>query len=247
MGKTYFASDFHLGTPDYDSSLIREKKVVQWLEDISADCEVLFLIGDVFDFWFEYKTTVPKYYTRLLGKLSSMADSGVKIYFFKGNHDMWTFDYLSKEIGLTVVDEEWIGNIGDKTFYVHHGDALWKGEPGYKFIRKVFRSKWAIWLFHRLHPNLGIGIANYLSKSSRKKNSVKDEVEIPLEREHQYLFALKYLEKNHIDYFIFGHRHKPMDIPLGKNARLINLGDWVSKFTYAAWDGKKVTLHNYTN
>lgn len=246
MSKTYFASDFHLGTPDYKSSLIREKKIVQWLEDITFDCDQLFLVGDIFDFWFEYKTTVPKYHTRLLGKLAAMADSGVKIYFFKGNHDMWTFDYLSKEIGLTVVDEEWSGEIGGKHFYIHHGDALWKGDQGYKLIRKVFRSNWAIWLFHRLHPNFGIGVANFLSRSSRKKNSIKDEINVPVKKEHQYLFSMNYLDNHKVDYFIFGHRHKPLNIPLNKNTRFINLGDWITKFTYASWDGKEVTLHSYT-
>lgn len=246
MGKTYFASDFHLGTPNYDESLVREKKVVNWLDEISADCETLFLLGDIFDFWFEYMAVVPKYYTRLFGKLATMADSGVKIYFFKGNHDMWTFDYLTEEIGIEIIDEEWIGEIDGKKFYLHHGDALWSGEPGYKFIRKVFRSSWAIWLFRRLHPNFGISLANYLSRGSRKKNVAKDNVDIPLEKEHQYLFANKYLEQNDIDFFIFGHRHKPMDVPLEKNARLINLGDWVFTYTYAVWDGKDISLHTYT-
>lgn len=247
MGKTYFASDFHLGVPSYEASLQREKKIVKWLSQIESDCETLFLLGDVFDFWYEYKTAVPKYYTRLLGKLAHLSDSGVKIYFFKGNHDMWTFDYLAKEIGVEVVDEEWVGNIGDKRFYIHHGDALWHGETMYKFIRKIFRSKWAIWLFHRLHPNFGIGLANYLSRSSRKKNSVKDEVQIPLESEFQYQFAQNYIQQEQIDFFIFGHRHVPADIPIGSNSRLINLGDWVSKFTYASYDQTDVSLHTYTD
>ncbi|MDA8929809.1 UDP-2,3-diacylglucosamine diphosphatase [Bacteroidia bacterium] len=245
MSKIYFASDFHLGTPSYEASLVREKKVVRWLNEIESDCETLFLLGDVFDFWYEYKTAVPKYYTRLLGKLAQMCDSGIKIYFFKGNHDMWTFDYLTKEIGLEIIDEEWQGTLQDKQFYLHHGDALWKGEAGYKFIRKVFRSRWAIWLFHRLHPNFGIGLANYLSRSSRKKNSVKDELDIPLEKEYQYQFALDHNVQNNIDFYIFGHRHKPMDVPIGENARLINLGDWVSKYTYATLEQGNVTLHTY--
>ncbi|MGB0849998.1 MAG: UDP-2,3-diacylglucosamine diphosphatase [Bacteroidia bacterium] len=247
MGKTYFASDFHLGTPDYETSLSREKKIVQWLDSISEDCDHLFLVGDIFDFWYEYKTAIPKYFTRILGKLASMTDSGTKIYFFKGNHDMWTFDYLQKEIGLKVIDEEWIGKIDGKNFYVHHGDALWKGESTYKLIRKIFRSRWAIWLFHRLHPNFGIGLANYLSRSSRKKNSALDEVQIPLEDEYQYQFALDHLTKNQVDFFIFGHRHNPINVLLNENSRLINLGDWVSKYTYAVWDGKELSLLTYNS
>jgi UDP-2,3-diacylglucosamine hydrolase len=248
MGKAYFASDFHLGTPDYYSSKTREKKIVNWLQSIEKDCETLFLMGDVFDFWYEYKTVIPKNYTRLLGQLAKMSDAGVKIYFFKGNHDMWTFEYLQKEIGIEVIDEELILNIYDKEFFMHHGDALWKGETTYKLIRKIFRSSWAIWLFHRLHPNFGIGLARFLSRSSRKKNSIKDEVAIPLDREYQYQFAVNHNATSpNIDFYVFGHRHKPMDVPIGKKARLINLGDWVNKFTYAQWDGKEISLHTYNH
>jgi UDP-2,3-diacylglucosamine hydrolase len=131
MGKVYFASDFHLGTPDYETSLIREKKVVSWLKSIEQDCETLFLMGDVFDFWYEYKTVVPKNYSRLLGQLANMTDNGIKIYFFKGNHDMWTFDYLQTEIGMTIIDEELMLTMDDKKFFMHHGDGLWKSETTY--------------------------------------------------------------------------------------------------------------------
>ena len=247
MGKSYFASDFHLGVSSYEESLAREKKIVRWLSEIESDCETLFLMGDVFDFWYEYTTVVPKYYTRLLGKLASMTDDGIKIYFFKGNHDMWTFDYLQKEIGLVVVDEELLVTIGNSKLYLHHGDALWKGEASYIFIRKLFRSRWAIWLFHRLHPNFGIGLAKYLSVSSRKKNSVKDQLDIPLEKEYQYQFAMDHSAKNDVDYYIFGHRHKPMDVTIGDNARLINLGDWITKNTYAVLEDNNVTLHTYSD
>lgn len=245
MAKTYFASDFHLGVPSYEASLAREKKIVNWLTEIENDCKTLFLLGDVFDFWYEYKTVVPKYYVRLLGKLAQMHDNGIHLFFFKGNHDMWTFDYLKKEIGTQIIDEEWIGKIGNKTFFIHHGDALWKGEATYKFIRKIFRSNWAIWLFHRLHPNFGIGLANYLSRSSRKKNTVKDQLDIPLEKEFQYQFAQDYVKTHEVDFFIFGHRHKAADIPLDNGGRLINLGDWVSQFTYAVFDGNEVELKTY--
>ena len=160
---------------------------------------------------------------------------------------MWTFDYLTKEIGLEVIDEELLITIDQTKLYLHHGDALWKGESGYKFIRSVFRSRWAIWLFHRLHPNFGIGLANYLSVSSRKKNSVKDELVIPLEEEYQYQFAMEHSTVNEVDYYIFGHRHNPIDVPIGDNARLVNLGDWVSKFTYAVLENNNVSLHTYTD
>ncbi len=247
MSKTYFASDFHLGIPNYEESLKREKKVVAWLDEISEDCEKLFLLGDIFDFWYEYRKAVPRYYTRLLGKLAQMSDSGIEIYFFKGNHDMWTFDYLEKEIGVTVVNEEWMGEINDKNFYLHHGDALWKGERSYKMIRKLFRSRWAIWLFHRLHPNFGIGLANFLSRKSRSKNVAKDTKEIPLESEYQYQFAKHHVKDHSFDFYIFGHRHKPMDVLLNEKSRLINLGDWVNFYTYAEFDGNDLQLKTYSN
>lgn len=245
MSKTYFASDFHLGTPSYTKSLDREKKIVRWLNSIRDDCKTLFLLGDVFDFWYEYKRVIPRNFTRLLGTLSSMADDGVHIFFFKGNHDMWTFNYLEKEVGLTVINEEWIGKIDNKNFYLHHGDALWKGEKMYKLIRYVFRSKWGIWLFHRLHPNFGIWLAQYLSRSSRKKNTIKDERDIPLEKEYQYQFAKDYLKNNDIDFFVFGHRHKPMLVDISDQSKLVNLGDWVTQFTYAEFDGNEMHLKKY--
>ena len=245
MSKAYFASDFHLGVPSYAESLEREKRIVRWLTSIEKDCGTLFLMGDIFDFWYEYNTVVPKYYTRLLGKLAQMTDAGIKIYFFKGNHDMWTFDYLQKEVGLEVIDEELEVTVGKSKLYLHHGDALWKGENTYKFIRKIFRSRWAIWLFHRLHPNFGIGLARYLSVSSRKKNSVKDAIEIPLEQEFQYQFAMNHSASHDIDYYIFGHRHNPINVPLSGKARLVNLGDWITTFTYAVLEKDEVSLHTY--
>lgn len=245
MKHTYFASDFHLGTPNYESSLKREKQVVAWLKEIEDTAENVFLVGDIFDFWYEYKHAIPKYYSRLLGQLAAMCDKGINVYFFKGNHDMWTFEYLSKEIGLKVIDEEWEGEIGGKLFYVHHGDALGPGDLGYKFIRSVFRSNWAIWLFHRLHPNFGIGLAQYLSKRSRAKNASEDNKLTPIEQEYQYQFALDEQNKKQRDYYIFGHRHLPRVENLTQGAKFVNLGDWVQYFTYAEFDGNEIHLKTY--
>lgn len=247
MSKTYFASDFHLGTPDYQSSLQREKKIVSWLDCIKEDAQTLFLVGDVFDFWYEYRHAIPKYHTRILAKLAEFTDAGIKVYFFKGNHDMWTFDYLSKEIGLEIIDEEWTGSIGKNSFFIHHGDALGPGDYLYKGIRKLFRSSWAIWLFHRLHPNFGIGLANYLSRKSRAKNMEKDLEPLPLEQEFQYQFALDMQKKASFDYYIFGHRHQPRNETIGENSRFINLGDWVNYNTYAVYDGHELELKTYTD
>ncbi|MFY0644009.1 MAG: UDP-2,3-diacylglucosamine diphosphatase [Bacteroidia bacterium] len=245
MSKVFFASDFHLGSPDYQSSLEREKRIVSWLEEIKTDAQSIFLVGDIFDFWYEYNTVVPKYYTRLLGKLAELTDQGIKIYFFKGNHDMWTFDYLSKEIGLVVIDEEWEGEIHGHKLYVHHGDGIGPGDFWYKFIRKVFRSKWAIWLFHRMHPNFGMGLAQYLSKKSRLKNEAKDLKTIPLEKEFQYQFTGELEVLNHRDYYIYGHRHQPRIEKVNETTRFVNLGDWVSHNTFAVLDNNGLELKTY--
>lgn len=247
MSKTYFASDFHLGTPNYEHSLAREKRIVDWLESITTDAERLILLGDVFDFWFEYKNAIPKYYTRLLGKLAQMSDQGIEILFFKGNHDMWTFGYLQKEIGLRVVDEELTIELYGKKCFIHHGDALGPGDFSYKLIRKVFRSRWASWLFHRLHPNLGIGLASLLSRRSRSKNAIKDQIKMPVEDEFQVQFVRKLEKESHFDLYIFGHRHVPMNIEISENCRLVNLGDWVTHFSFAVMDQNGLHLKTYNN
>jgi UDP-2,3-diacylglucosamine hydrolase len=240
--KIYFASDFHLGVPDYASSLEREKRVVRWLESIEKDCEELYLLGDVFDFWFEYKTVVPRGHVRILGKLAELSDNGILIHYFTGNHDMWTFDYLKKEIGVELhrnpIEKEYNG----KKFYIGHGDGLGPGDYGYKFIKKVFSSKVSQWLFARLHPNLGVGIAQYFSRKSRVATGNIDEVFLGEEKEWLLIHSKDLLEKKHYDYLIFGHRHLPLDININGSSRYINLGDWFKNNTYAVFDGAKLEL-----
>src|ERR1700761_4684752 len=168
--KLYFASDFHLGTGNYTNSREREDRLIRWLDVIKADAAEIFLMGDVFDFWFEYKTVVPKGYIRFFGKLAELADSGIKLYMFKGNHDMWMFDYFERELGATIISDELEIERNGKKFYLHHGDGVGEGDHTYKFLKKIFRSKVCQWLFARVHPNLGVGIANYWSGSSRSTN-----------------------------------------------------------------------------
>ena len=182
-GKIYFASDFHLGVPDYKKSLEREKIIVAWLDMIKTDAKELYLLGDVFDFWFEYKTVVPRGYVRLLGKLAELSDSGIQIYYFTGNHDMWTFDYLEKELNVTIYRKPIEKTYSSKSFYIGHGDGLGPGDHGYKFIKKVFSNKFSQWLFARLHPNAGIGIAEYFSKKSRVATGISDEKFLGEEKE----------------------------------------------------------------
>lgn len=240
--KIYFASDFHLGVPSYESSLRREKKVVRWLESIRSDAEEIYLVGDVFDFWFEYKTAVPKGFVRLLGKIAEITDSGIPIHFFTGNHDMWTFDYLEKECGVKVYRQPIEIEYNDKKFFIGHGDGLGPGETSYKILKAIFASKLCQWSFARLHPNLGIGIANLWSRKSRISNAGYDEIFHGEEKEILVSFCKNELKKSHFDYFIFGHRHLVLDITVGENSRYINLGEWVTKPTYAEFDGKELKL-----
>jgi UDP-2,3-diacylglucosamine hydrolase len=244
LSKIYFASDLHLGVPSREKSLERERLFIQWLDEIKADAESIYLVGDIFDFWFEYKKVVPKGYVRLLGKLAEISDSGVPIHFFTGNHDMWLFDYLEKEINATIHRDPIEIALKGKRFFIGHGDGLGPGDNGYKFIKKVFRSKVCQWLFERIHPNLGISIAEYWSKKSRIANGVKDE-QFYGEKEFLTQFCKEKMKTTSLDYFVFGHRHLPLEIDLGNNVSYINLGEWVNYNSYAVFDGEKLELKRY--
>jgi len=243
--KIYFASDFHLGVPDYESSLKREKLIVRWLDEIKHDAEEIFLMGDIFDFWFEYKHAVPKGFVRLLGKIAELTDAGIIVHFFIGNHDMWMFDYFPKELNIQLHRKPITKNFNEKLFYLGHGDGLGPGDHGYKFIKKVFSSPVSQWLFARLHPNLGIAIAKYWSKKSRIANGEKDEKFHGEKNEWLIIHCKDLLKNNFYDYFIFGHRHLPMDILVGEKSRYINLGEWVNYNSYAVFDGQQLELKYY--
>ena len=244
-GKIYFISDFHLGAPDAAKSLIREKKIVRWLDRVSKDASEVYLLGDVFDFWFEYRHAVPRGYVRLLGKLAELSDKGIKIHYFTGNHDMWVFDYLPKEIGAVLYREPIQREIGGKSFYIGHGDGLGPGDHGYKFIKKVFANKLCQWLFARLHPNFGIPLALYFSRKSRIATGTTDEKFLGEENEWLIIHSKEILSKKHYDYFVFGHRHLPLDVNLGPGSRYINLGEWITHFTYAVFDGTDFRLEKF--
>lgn len=244
-GKIYFASDFHLGAPDYDQSLIREKRVVAWLDKIKDDATEVYLVGDVFDFWFEYKTVVPRGFVRLLGKIAELTDAGIPVHYFIGNHDMWVFDYLPKETGVQIHHEPIQRDYGGKRFFIGHGDGLGPGDYGYKFIKKVFRNRVCQWLFARLHPNFGIGMANFWSKTSRKHTGDTDRKFLGEENEWLAIYSKEILEKEHFDYLIFGHRHLPLEIPAGDNSTYMNLGDWIDHYTYAVFDGTDLKMHSF--
>ena len=244
--KIYFASDFHLGTPSYEASRTRERKVVEWLDNIIEDCHTLFLVGDLFDFWFEYKTVVPKGYIRFLGKLAEFSDRGIPIYLFTGNHDMWMFDYLEKELGVKIIREPKDFVFNNKRFHIGHGDGLGPGDAQYKILKKIFANKVCQWLFERIHPNLGIGIANMWSKKSRAGNSNKKEEIFQGEKEWIYQYCLEKENSNSkYDFYIFGHRHLPIDMKVGEKARYMNLGEWLNYFTYASFDGNNLILETF--
>ncbi len=240
--KIYFASDFHLGVPTYELSIAREKRVVRWLDEIKNDAEEIYLMGDLFDFWFEYKYTVPKGFVRLLGKIAELTDAGIPIYLFTGNHDMWMFDYLPKELGISIYREPITRNFNGKSFYLGHGDGLGPGDNGYKFIKKIFANRVCQWLFERIHPNLALRIANYWSHKSRISNGPLDEQFKGEEKEWLVTYSKNMLKTQQFDYFIFGHRHLPLDIKLSENSRYINLGEWVNYNSYAVFDGNTLEL-----
>lgn len=244
MSKIYFASDLHLGVPNREKSLVREKLFVQWLDEIKSDAEAIYLVGDIFDFWFEYKKAVPKGYVRLLGKLAEISDSGIPIHIFTGNHDMWLFDYLEDEINAHIYREPIEISLKGKRFFIGHGDGLGPGDNGYKLIKKIFKNKLCQWLFERIHPNLGISIAQYWSKKSRIANGEKDE-SYHGEKEWLTQFCKEKMKTIEVDYFIFGHRHLPLEVDLGSNTTYINLGEWVNYNSYAVFDGKKLELKRY--
>lgn len=243
--KIYFASDFHLGSPNHNASRVREDRIVRWLTSIEDSCSELFLMGDVFDFWFEYKTVVPKGYIRLQGKLASMSDAGIKIYFFKGNHDMWVDDYFTTEMGLQIVSNELVINRGGKSFYLHHGDGLGPGDASYRVLRKIFRNPICQWLFSVIPPRIGLGIANGWSRKSRKINTVEEEVFMGEENEWLAIYSKEVLAKQHYDYFIYGHRHLPMILDLGNGSKYYNTGEWFSFNSYVVFDGEELKLEYF--
>ena len=244
--KVYFLSDFHLGAPNAASSLVREKKIVSFLKEARKDASHVFIVGDIFDFWYEYKTVVPKGFTRLLGQLADMADSGIQLYFFIGNHDMWMKGYFESELNAPVFYEEQDFIFNNKKFFIAHGDGLGPGDRGYKFIKSVFRNPVCQWMFGFMHPSIGMSVANYFSKKSREKTGSSDAEFLGEDREWLIIFSKDTLKKTHYDYFIYGHRHLPMDLPLTPESRYINLGDWITYFSYAVFDGNDVELKYYS-
>lgn len=243
--KVYFASDFHLGIPNPEESRAREKRIVRWLSEIEKDAAQLFLVGDIFDVWFEYKAVIPKGFTRFLGKLAELSDGGLKIEAFTGNHDLWMRGYFEDELGIPVRHAPIERTISGKKFYIGHGDGLGPGDHGYKLLKKVLSSPATQWLYRRIHPDTGVGLATWASRRGPKHVEGEEDTFQGPEKEWLVQFCQQTLLEKHIDYFIFGHRHLAIDYPLPGGSRYINLGDWIKFYTYAVFDGQDVSLKTY--
>lgn len=245
--KIYFASDNHLGAPTREASLPREKKFVAWLDEIKQDAAVIFLLGDLFDFWFEYKTVVPRGFTRTLGKLAEISDSGIPIHYFVGNHDLWMNGYFEEELNIPVYHKPKEFTFNNKSFFIGHGDGLGPGDKGYKRLKKVFTNPFFKWVFQWGHPDIGMRIAQYFSVKNKLISGDDDATFLGEDNEWLVQYCKRKLEDKHRDYFVFGHRHLPLNINLNDNSKYINLGDWIQYFTYAEFDGDTLELKEFEN
>ena len=243
--KIYFASDQHFGAPTSKLSKEREQIFLKWLEKIEQDAAVLFLLGDLFDFWFEYKTVVPKGFVRILGKLASLVDQGIPVHYFVGNHDLWMKDYFQTELNIPVYFKPQEFAFNNTSFFIAHGDGLGPNDLGYKRMKKLFTNPLAKRLFQVLHPDIGMRLGHYFSVKNKIISGDKDAVFLGEENEWLALYAKRKLKEKHRDYFIFGHRHIPMQIELNQNSKYINLGDWISNYTYAEFDGNHLELKKW--
>lgn len=244
--KIYFASDFHLGIPNLKASIERERRLCRWLEMIREDAAMIYLVGDIFDTWFEYKNVVPKGHTRFLGKLAELRDSGLELEAFTGNHDLWMRGYFESELNIPVHHHPIRRSFNGKNFLIAHGDGLGPGDHGYKILKKVLRSPFAQWLYRRLHPDTGVGMAGRFSRMGAKHTDDDSNAFLGPEKEWLVQYCLQILEQEPMDYFIFGHRHLALEYELPKGAKYINLGDWLRYDSYAVFDGAKLSL-NYFN
>ena len=243
--KIYFSSDNHLGAPTNEASLPREKKFVRWLDFIKKDAAAVFLLGDLFDFWFEYNYVVPRGFTRTLGKLAELTDNGIPVYYFVGNHDLWMRGYFEEELNIPVFHKPQVFNLNDKKFLIGHGDGLGPGDKGFKRMKKVFTSPVAQWFFRWLHPDLGVRMAQYFSVKNRLISGDEDVHFLGEEKEWLVQYAKHKLSQQHFDYFIFGHRHLPLEINLTATSKYINLGDWISYYSYGVFDGVSLFLEYF--
>ncbi|MEO0060360.1 MAG: UDP-2,3-diacylglucosamine hydrolase [Bacteroidota bacterium] len=245
--KIYFASDQHFGAPTPELSFVREQRFVAWLDSIKNNAESLYLLGDLFDFWFDYKTVVPRGFVRVLGKLSELRDMGIPIYFFVGNHDLWMDDYFEKELNIPIYRNNLEIELQGKKFLIGHGDGKGPGDLGYKRMKKVFTNPFSKWLYRWLHPDIGVKLAQYLSVKNKLISGDTDVKFLGEDKEWLVQYCKRKLESKYYDFFVFGHRHLPMTIDLGQQSTYINLGDWIEYFTYGVFDGTTVEIKEFIN
>ena len=243
----YFASDQHFGAPNVKDSRAREKIFMSWLNYVQKDAAALFLLGDLFDFWFEYKTVVPKGFVRILGKLAEFVDHGIPVHYFVGNHDLWMKNYFEKELGIPVYHKPKDFMLGNTSFYIGHGDGLGPYDNGYKRMKKVFTNPLTKRLFQALHPDIGIRMGQYFSVKNKLLSGDEDISFLGKEKEWLAIYSKRKLAQKHRDYFIFGHRHFPMEIKLNNISTYVNTGDWITHFTYGEFDGNKFELKKWEN
>lgn len=239
---TYFISDLHLGASYLDTRQ-SEQKVIDWLNSIKSSAKRLFFLGDILDYWYEYRHVVPRGYIRFFGKLAELSDSGIEIHWFTGNHDIWIFDYLPAELGITLHRTNEVLDIDGHSFFLSHGDEVGERKWSFRFIQWLFRNKVAQWCYSWIHPDLTMILAHKWSSSSRKKNNQKGEEHFRGEKHEPLVrFAKEYIKNNNVEYLIFGHRHILLDLMLTRNNRMVILGDWIKHFSYASFDGENLCI-----
>ena len=243
--RIYFCSDNHLGSPNRNLSLEREKIFITWLDQIKTDAQAIFFLGDLFDFWFEYKKVVPKGFTRLFGKLAELSDSGIDLFFFVGNHDCWIGNYFENELGINVFHKKVDLNIDNYNILIGHGDGLGPGDNKYKFLKLLFRNPILKKLFSFIHPDIGISLGSFLSQKN-KILSGSEKVFESEDKEMLFSYCKDVLKTKYYHFFIFGHRHIPLELDLGNNSKYFNTGDWITHFSYLVYDGNSFNL-NYFN
>jgi UDP-2,3-diacylglucosamine hydrolase len=244
--KAYFASDFHLGSPDRQVSQERERKIIRWLDQISDNAGAIFLVGDLFDFWFEYKYAIPKGFVRFQGKLAELRDQNIPIYFFTGNHDLWMSDYFPSELDIPIFKKPFTFEVNKHKIFIGHGDGLGEGDNIYKLLKKLFSNRFLQWLFYWIHPNIGMGLAHFWSRRSRVTSEHNEDV-FRGEDEPLLKFCKQIEKKKHHDFYIFGHRHLPLTLEVAENSTYFNLGDWVNHFTYLEVDENSAHIRVFDN
>ena len=248
MKSIYFLSDAHLGSWAIEHRRMQERRLVRFLDSIKEKAGGVYLLGDMFDFWYEYKYVVPKGFTRFLGKISELTDMGVEVHYFTGNHDIWAYDYLAEECGVILHKQPQTIELYGKIFYLAHGDGLGDPNKSFKVIRSIFHNKTCQWLFSGLHPRWGMWFGLTWAKHSRMKHGMGGDPPDYMgdDKEHLILYTKKYIQyHSNVDYFIYGHRHIEVDKQLTKKARVIILGDWISQFSYVVYDGEHLLMQEY--